>query len=158
MFRISICTFLIVFFSLFIFPMSILAGPENTSLHFEITGGLLKDFEVTFDEKRNVTGSAPKDTEITILISVPSPHTEAEPFYDLLETYSYTIGSSGVFTQFISLPLDESIIQVTAILNEEAITQTCKIKRKPAEIKKELEKGLVLPASKIFVKGETNEK
>lgn len=115
----------------------------NSIENFEITSGIDKDLEVTFDTKRTITGTSTKDSIVTIKVMKLKSD-------KLQEVYSYTVevGQSGVFSQEISLIVGDNYISIETKTKEGTSKVYSTINRKKIEIKHELENGIVLPGAK----------
>lgn len=116
---------------------------NNTLENFEITSGIDKDLEVTFDTNRTITGLCPKDSIITIKVM----KLKSDKLQDVY-TYTIEVGQSQVFSQDINLLLGDNYIYIEA-KNKYATSKVyTTINRKKIEIKRELENGIVLPGAK----------
>ncbi len=112
--------------------------------NFEITSGINKDTETTFDNSRTFSGSALKDTFVKIKVFEYSEKTEE--FTDVYND-SFTVGPSGIFSKSIDLKLGKNYILITAEKDGKSAVYTALINRKDEEIKKEIEKGIILPTN-----------
>jgi len=107
---------------------------------FEVTGGIVKEKENTFDTTRTLTGSTIPGTLVIISINQYNEEfdEEEEIYYDEVK-----VGASGLFTQIVEFELGENIILITAVNEEEGLIceYSAIINRKDQEIKKELEQN-----------------
>jgi hypothetical protein len=109
---------------------------------FELTGGIDKEHESTFDKSRTIAGTGEKDTAVVIAVYLSA---DSEP----VTVYELTIGASGMFSQRVDLELGNNVIVITAC--KDGLTKETKlsINRKKLEIKLELEQpGILLPGQK----------
>lgn len=116
---------------------------------FEITGGLdaEKETETTFDTDRAISGAAEKDTEIMIVVYKAVYHDD-ETEYEEINTYEFTVGPSGLFSQTVDLELGENYIQIIAAKGKKQSVVEAVIKRKDSEIKSELSQIKALPGQR----------
>lgn len=118
-------------------------------LEFILTGGLVKNYESTFDDKRIITGTAPQNTEVTI--TVYTNEIVIDDFGDevseavVTDTYTFTVGALEAFTQTIDFEIGENYLEIYAVNGDEEICLERTINRKPIELKHELENSIVLP-------------
>lgn len=113
---------------------------------FEITSGLPKEIESTFDDSRTIIGIAEKNTNVTVSVSHAADG-EEEP--EVTDYFEITVGASGMFSQSIHLQMGENTVVVTAAKGKYQSEKVALIKRKDKEIKLELEQGLALPGQNI---------
>ena len=143
--------------------------PSETPLHgFHITAGLPKPIESTFDATRVLVGTAPKDTEIQIIlyqyVEPPSepiinanaedqeePIKEYKPF-EATESFALVVGSSSLFIKTIELPLGRCFVYVKASHETDGGAVAACVNRKAAEIQKELVESIALPGPNPFVR------
>lgn len=123
-------------------------GTVQPLASFEITSGLPKETESTFDDSRIIIGLAERNSLITISVShVVGEDDEEEP--ELTDYFEITVGASGMFSQSIDLQMGENTVTVTAAKGKCQSTKVAVIKRKDMGIKLELEQGLALPGQNI---------
>ena len=111
--------------------------------HFSITGGIdpEKTCDITFDSTRLISGTAPKDTTVTI-----SVYDVTNPEYKQLDnSYSLTVGSAGIFSQSINLAEGRNYVVVTAVNGDKRSEVTTTINRKGRVIKAVLSQYIALP-------------
>ena len=133
---------------------------------FGVTGGLPKATESTFDTVRVLVGTAPRHTQVMITllqqteeadepVETTDVHAfgwdddEAEPYTEI-ETFVITVGSSGLFSKTIDLPLGRTYILITAIHADGDASYAVCVNRKAAEIQKELEESIAFPGLNPF--------
>lgn len=130
---------------LLVFLMSSLVVADETEEalpleSFEITSGLDREKESTFDAARTIAGTAEKDTFIIIrTYRYDDNGEELELHY-----YEITVGASGMFTQIMELRPGENRIEIKAALDGRETVKTALIRRKKQEIKRELEQGATI--------------
>lgn len=115
---------------------------------FEITSGLPKETESTFDTSRTIIGLAERNSVVTIVVSYLSG-TDDQKESETEDYYEITVGASGMFSQSIDLHMGENTVSVTASKGKCHSEKVAVIKRKDKEIKLELEQGLALPGQNI---------
>lgn len=98
----------------------------------KITAGLTKKQEVTFDKVRNISGEAKEGTALLFMVYQDEEQEE-------IESYSQSVGASGLFTQLIELKEGKNYIKIFVEQNDQKQTFLFEIERKKEEIKKELE-------------------
>jgi hypothetical protein len=111
----------------------------------KITAGLTKEQEVTFDKVRNIAGEA---KEGTVLVFKVYQDKEQED----KETYSQSVGASGLFSQLINLKVGKNYIEIKVEQENNEQVFLFEISRKKEEIKKELEEVKI---NNIFSEQET---
>lgn len=105
------CLMLLVMACCVVAPVSAMAGTGVDN--FKITSGIdtRKSSEITFDATRVISGTAEKGAKIGI--TVYEPYTvNGKTYYKLIRTYNITVGSTGIFSQSISLKR----VQITWLL------------------------------------------
>lgn len=117
----------------------------SSVVSFEITSGLTKDTESTFDETRTVVGAAPKDTMITLETYA---YNEEDESFSLVDSYETTVGTSGIFSKSVDLAIGQNYILITASKDSNQSIKATLINRKDLDIKAELEQSIVLPGQK----------
>jgi len=127
-------------------PSCVYAGSlgGTKTVEFCVTGGLDMEKESisTFDTSKTVSGTAEQGVNLDITINIKN----ADGDWKESATYFVEVGSSGLFNQTIPLKIGENQVCLVASKNgcSEA-TDIVVVKRKPIEIKKELEKVLFIP-------------
>lgn len=119
-----------------------LGGTETVD--FCVTSGLDMEKEVvsTFDTSKTIFGTAQQGVCLDITVNTKN----AIGNWKQNAAYSVEVGSSGLFTQAIPLKVGENQISLTASQDgKTSVTDVIVVKRKPMEIKKELEKILFIP-------------
>ena len=113
---------------------------------FEITGGLdmEKSNETTFDDSREIFGTAKKGTEIIITTYTKNDNDE----YEEMECTEIDVGSSGYFSGNINLEMGMNYIKIEAINGEEYQEEEVKIKRKDISIMQALKENIALPGKR----------
>lgn len=150
------CFFSLIF-GLFIFSNtlayadSLYENDENNIL-FEIKSGIdvEKDSTTTFDKTRTITGISNPGNQITISVyqKVSSSEEKEQDSYIEVYNYSFTVGSSGYFSQPIDLVIGENLIVIKSKKDDLTSSISTIIKRKKSEIKYELESIIILPFSR----------
>lgn len=98
----------------------------------KITAGLTKEQEVTFDKVRNISGEAKEGTLLVFKVYQDKEQQDEE-------SYSQSVGASGLFSQLINLKEGKNYIEIRVEQNENEKVFLFEINRKKEEIKKELE-------------------
>lgn len=123
--------------------LSIFAAETLPVERFAITGGINteKPCDITFDATRLITGTAPKDTTVTI-----SVYDITDPDIKKLESsYIITVGSSGIFSQSIDLAVGKNYAVVAAENGNKYSEVSATISRKSCNIKAVLSQYIALP-------------
>ena len=111
--------------------------------HFTITSGIdvEKPCEITFDSSRLITGTAPKDTAVTI-----SVYDITDPDYKKLDgSFTITVGSAGIFSQNVELKEGRNYIVIAAVNGERRSEVSAVVSRKSYQIKSVLSQYIALP-------------
>lgn len=137
-----------VFLFIMILPICVYAAQPNANL--EIKSGIdnFDKAESTFDESRTISGLA--DNGASVVIGVYTKNTKGE--LKANESYTISVGPSGLFSQSIDLCLGENVVQITA--SQEGVLDTAKtavIKRKNRAIKDKLENEISIPGIQSFL-------
>lgn len=99
-----------------------------------ITAGLKKEQEVTFDKVRNISGEAAEGTKLVFKV-----YKEEQEGQEEIESYSQSVGASGLFSQLIELKEGKNYIEIIVKQEDKSKIFIFEIDRKKEEIKKELE-------------------
>lgn len=117
---------------------------------FAITGGIntSKTSEITFDTTRVISGTAEKGAQITI--SLYEPYTlNGQTQYKLIRTYNLTVGSTGIFSQSVSLKEGKNYVVVAARKADGGATKYSEVRttinRKDKVIKSVLSQSIAIP-------------
>jgi hypothetical protein len=91
------------------------AGAALPVEKFAITGGINTDktSEITFDTTRVISGTAEKGAQVTISLYEPVV-SNGQTTYRLIRNYSLTVGSTGIFSQSVSLMEGKNYLVVAA--------------------------------------------
>lgn len=110
---------------------------------FSITGGIdaEKVCDITFDTTRLISGTASKNTVVTITVfDVTNPENRQH-----MATYQQTVGSAGIFSQCICLNEGKNYVVVAAANGEKYSEISTTISRKGRVIKAVLSQYIALP-------------
>lgn len=139
----------------FIFTVAIalcLAIPFSVNAHaapvsnFKITSGVSgKASEITFDSTRVISGTAETGAKISITIYEPYTNSAGKTAYKLIRTYNLTVGSTGIFSQTISLKEGANYLVVTARKDGKYSEIRTTINRKNKVIKSVLSQSIAVP-------------
>ncbi len=139
--------FLLVLFNSF---SAFAASASNYEVNsgFSITGGLdfSKEAKPTFDKTRTITGKAQEGNVITI--SVYEKLLEKKEELKEVDKYTIIVGASGYFSQTINLAIGENIIDIDVKNENKKSSVSTSITRKKSEIKKEIERAIILPRTR----------
>lgn len=126
-------------------PVSAHAAPVN---NFKITSGINteKTSEITFDSTRVVSGTAEAGSSIAITIYEPTT-VNGNTTYKYIRSYSITVGSSGIFSQNISLKEGKNYVVVAARKDGKYSEVRTTITRKNAVLKATLSQSIAVPGS-----------
>ncbi len=130
------------------------APAYNESSSVPLIQYIEKNTEVTFDSMRNIIGSAPRETKITVS-SFKYDDINAE--FLLVHSNTVSVGASGMFSCELPLELSDNYILITAQKDDRLFCKTTLITRKAVDIKRELEQGIALPGQSTIVKKVNNE-
>jgi hypothetical protein len=122
------------------------AGAALPVEKFAITGGINtnKTSEITFDTTRVISGTAEKGTQVTISLYEPSV-ANGKTTYKLIKSYSLTVGSTGIFSQSVSLKEGQNYVLVAATNNGRYSEVRTTINRKNTVIKYMLSQSYAVP-------------
>lgn len=144
--------FLLTAFALFTLAFVMLAMPVSAHAaavnNFKITSGINteKTSEITFDSTRVVSGTAEAGSSITITIYEPTT-VNGSTTYKYIRSYSITVGSSGIFSQNISLKEGKNYVVVAARKDGKYSEVRTTITRKNAVLKATLSQSIAVPGS-----------
>ncbi|MDO4300026.1 MAG: hypothetical protein Q4D26_01400 [Clostridia bacterium] len=126
-------------------PVSANAASVN---NFKITSGINtgKTSEITFDSTRVVSGTAEVGSKITISIYEPVT-VNGNTTYKYIRAYNITVGSSGIFSQNISLKEGKNYVVVAARKDGKYSEVRTTITRKNAVLKATLSQSIAMPGS-----------
>lgn len=122
-------------------------SPSSTDLsadRFEITGGIDKETEVTFEETKTITGTADKGTVVTITVYTPDGDEMIEQ-----SCYEIVVNSTGYFSQIVELSIGENYITVEAVKDGKVYSAETTVKRKNSTIKSDLEQSIAVPGQSV---------
>ncbi|MBQ6554921.1 MAG: hypothetical protein IJL89_06795 [Firmicutes bacterium] len=111
--------------------------------NFAVTGGINteKACDITFDSTRLISGTAAKDTVVTI-----SVYDITDPDNKVLDScYDLTVGSAGIFSQSIDLAEGKNYVIVAASNGNKHSEVSTVINRKGRFIKAVLSQYIALP-------------
>ena len=144
--------FLLTVFALFTLAFVMLAMPVSAHAaavnNFKITSGINteKTSEITFDSTRVVSGTAEAGSSIAITIYEPTT-VNGNTTYKYIRSYSITVGSSGIFSQNISLKEGKNYVVVAARKDGKYSEVRTTITRKNAVLKATLSRSIAVPGS-----------
>ena len=110
---------------------------------------LEKGTETTFDNSRNISGTAEKDTAIDIIVYKVVENADETNLIEL-DRCETTVGLSETFIENVKLAVGKNLIVVKAKNGEKYSEISAIVKRKKSEIKIELRQGIVLPGQRWF--------
>ncbi len=111
--------------------------------NFSITGGINTDkaCDITFDVTRLISGTAPKDTTVSIKVyDITDPEIQR-----LDNSYTINVGSAGIFSQSIDLTEGKNYVVVAAVNGRKRSEVSTVINRKGRVIKTVLSQYIALP-------------
>ncbi len=119
------------------------AGVEN----FKITGGISLDkpSEITFDSTRVISGTAEKGAKITITLYEPYTTADGTTAYNIIRTYSVTVGNTGIFSQSVSLREGKNYIVVAAYKDGRYSEAKTTVNRKNKVLQAVLSQSIAVP-------------
>ncbi len=128
-------------------PFSINAQAAPAVSNFKITSGFAtnKTSEITFDSTRVISGTAEKGAKISITIYEPYTNSAGKTAYKLIRTYNLTVGSTGIFSQSISLKEGVNYLVVTARKDGKYSEIRTTINRKNKVLKSVLSQSIAVP-------------
>lgn len=138
------CLMLLVMACCVVAPVSAMAGTGVDN--FKITSGIdtRKSSEITFDATRVISGTAEKGAKIGI--TVYEPYTvNGKTYYKLIRTYNITVGSTGIFSQSISLKEGANYLVVAALKDGKYSEIRTTINRKDKVLKSVLSQSIAVP-------------
>ena len=144
--------FLLTVFALFTLAFVMLAMPVSAHAapvnDFKIASGINteKTSEITFDSTRVVSGTAEAGSSIAITIYEPTT-VNGNTTYKYIRSYSITVGSSGIFSQNISLKEGKHYVVVAARKDGKYSEVRTTITRKNAVLKATLSQSIAVPGS-----------
>ena len=144
--------FLLTVFALFTLAFVMLAMPVSAHAapvnNFKITSGINteKTSEITFDSTRVVSGTAEAGSSIAITIYEPTT-VNGNTTYKYIRSYSITVGSSGIFSQNISLKEGKNYVVVAARKDGKYSEVRTTITRKNAVLIATLSQSIAVPGS-----------
>jgi hypothetical protein len=117
---------------------------------FAITGGVdtSKSVEKTFDSTRIISGTAEKGAEIEITVYEQKTRVDGTTYLTVVNTYSLTVGSTGIFSQSVNLIEGKNYIVVAADKGDKHSQVSATINRKGGAIKSVLSQYIALPGQK----------
>lgn len=129
-------------------PVSASAAPVN---NFKITSGIntSKTSEITFDPTRVVSGTAEPGANIVITIYEPTA-VNGTTTYKYIRSYNITVGSSGIFSQNISLKEGKNYVVAAARKDGRYSEVKTTITRKNAVLKATLSQSIAVPGGKSW--------
>lgn len=129
-------------------PVVANAAPVN---NFKITSGIntAKSSEITFDSTRVVSGTAEPGSKITITLYEPTT-VNGTTTYKYIRSYTITVGSSGIFSQSISLKEGKNYVVVAARKDGKYSEVKTTITRKNAVLKATLSQSIAVPGGRSW--------
>ena len=142
---IAFCAVFAAVFMMLAMPASAHAAPVN---NFKITSGINTDktSEITFDSSRGISGTAEAGAKITITIYEPVT-VNGNTTYKYIRSYNITVGSSGIFSQNISLKEGKNYVVAAARKDGKYSEVRTTITRKNAVLKATLSQSIAVPGS-----------
>ncbi len=138
------------FFAILTLAFVMLAVPASAHAaevnNFKITSGIntAKTSEITFDSTRVVSGTAEAGSTVTITLYEPVT-IYGTTTYKYIRSYNVTVGSSGIFSQSVSLKEGKNYVVVAASKNGAYSEVKTTITRKNAELKATLSQSIAVP-------------
>ncbi len=109
-----------------------------------MAGTGVDNFKITFDATRVISGTAEKGAKIGI--TVYEPYTvNGKTYYKLIRTYNITVGSTGIFSQSISLKEGANYLVVAARKDGKYSEIRTTINRKDKVLKSVLSQSIAVP-------------
>ena len=114
---------------------------------FKITSGIdtSKTSEITFDTTRVISGTAETGSKVTITIYEPYTTSAGTTAYKLIRSYSLTVGSTGIFSQSVSLKEGTNYLIVAASKDGNYSEIRTTINRKNTVLKTVLSQSIAVP-------------
>ncbi len=144
--------FLLTVFALFALAFVMLAMPVSAHAapvnNFKITSGIntAKTSEITFDSTRVISGTAEAGAVIGLTIYEPVT-VNGSTTYKYIRSYNVTVGSSGIFSQSVSLKEGKNYVVVAACKDGRYSEVRTTITRKNAVLKATLSQSIAVPGS-----------
>lgn len=144
--------FLLTVFALFALAFVMLAMPVSAHAapvnNFKITSGIntAKTSEITFDSTRVISGTAEAGAVIGLTIYEPVT-VNGSTTYKYIRSYNVTVGSSGIFSQSVSLKEGKNYVVVAARKDGRYSEVRTTITRKNAVLKATLSQSIAVPGS-----------
>lgn len=113
---------------------------------FEITGGIntSKEVSTTFDSSRIISGNAEKGADVSIYVYKPGENGNT-----LLNSYTLTVGTTGIFSQCVNLYEGSNYIVICADKDNKHSEFSTTINRKGKVIKAVLSQYIALPGKSL---------
>lgn len=142
---------LLIFTAMLVSALVMMAVPASAAPvnNFKITGGIntSKTSEITFDSTRVISGTAEPGAKIVITIYEPVT-VSSNTTYKYIRSYNITVGSSGIFSQNISLKEGKNYV-VAAARKDAAYSEVrTTITRKNAVLKATLSQSIAVPGGR----------
>lgn len=117
---------------------------------FSITAGIdtTKTSDITFYSTRIISGTAEKGADIAISV-YETVTVDGQESLKLVNGYSLTVGSTGIFSQTIALSEGKNYVVVEAKKDGKYSKASTTITRKESGIKIDLSKCIALPGQKL---------
>jgi len=115
---------------------------------FEITSGISRRSESTFDSARTIVGTAPRGS--TVRVEIFGFNEVTSSFYKVSGTV-LTVGASGSFSSVQQLNLGRNFLRIKAVYTDELddvrhiSIDTAQLNRLADGVRNQLERGLLLP-------------
>ena len=100
----------------------------------------------TFNDEKTISGTAPQGTAIDIIVSTKGFAGK----YRERDRYSLEVGSSGLFSQAISLYVGENKVEFVAVSNNDEFASETVVNRKKMAIKSQLENSIYIPGGVVY--------
>lgn len=128
-------------------PFSTNANAATGVNNFKITSGIdtSKSSEITFDSARVISGTAETGAKVSITIYEPYKDASGKTAYKLIRTYNLTVGSTGIFSQSVSLKEGVNYLVVTARKDGKYSEIRTTINRKNKVLKSVLSQSIAVP-------------
>ncbi len=128
-------------------PFAVNVHAASPVSNFKITNGITKSSEITFDSTRVISGTAETGAQISITIYEPYTNSAGKTAYKLIRNYNLTVGSTGIFSQNISLKEGVNYLVVTARKDGKYSEIRTTINRKNKVLKSVLSQSIAVPGS-----------
>lgn len=126
-------------------PFSMNTQAATAVSNFKITSGITKSSEITFDSTRVISGTAEPGAKVSITVYEPYTNSAGKTAYKQIRTYNVTVGSSGIFSQSISLKEGTNYVVVTARKDGKYSEIRTTINRKNKVLKSVLSQSIAVP-------------